>query len=251
MRLNVASLFPQSPRCAFCSRTAGRLAHDMPQGVVLCDACYAEVGWITAPRCEQCGRQLDAHMPVSEEGGYCADCLRFQQLFAQTGLVKNRAVVQYSPLAQDVVSLFKYRGRETLAVPCGKLMAKRVQDEYRDETIRAVTFVPLHPRREAERGFNQAERLANVIGSELRLPVYHLLQRTKDTSKQSKRSRHSRLNAMRDAFRTRLSMERNFYRQGTFLLVDDVYTTGTTLRACASVLKEAGVARVLAVTFAR
>lgn len=251
MGLNMKLLFPQPTRCAFCSRTVGRLVHDMPQGVALCALCYEEVGWITAPRCEQCGRQLDAHDSVAKEGVYCDDCSRFRHLFTQTGLVKNRAVVAYSQLAQDVISIFKYRGRETLARPCGKLMARLVQDEYRGETIRAVTFVPLHPRREAERGFNQAERLAKVIGSELRLPVYPVLQRTKDTSKQSKRPRHGRLSAMTAAFSTRISVERNFYRQGTFLLVDDVYTTGTTLRACARVLTEAGVSRVLAVTFAR
>lgn len=251
MGLNVRSLFPQPTRCVFCSRAAARREHYVARGVVLCTECYEEIGWITTPRCEQCGRQLDDSYTDSGNGVYCDDCRRFKQRFRNAAFVKNRAVVAYSALAQEVISLFKYRGRETLAHPIGKLMAELVRGEYRDERIRVVTFVPLHPRREVERGFNQAERLADVIGSELHLPVHQSLKRIEDTPKQSKRSRHSRMRAMTGVFSTYFPEERNFYRQGAFLLVDDVYTTGATLRACASVLTAAGVSRVLAVTFAR
>lgn len=247
MALRLNWLFPQPAGCAFCSRPAASPVRDVTGRVPLCAECRDEIGWIMEPCCDRCGRQLEkrAAGPVNEP--LCRDCVRL----GSVAPVKNRAVVQYTPLAREIVGLFKYRGRETLAIACGKLMADTVRREYRDEAISAVTYVPLHARREAERGFNQAELLANVIARELRWPVYHLLVREKDTPKQSKQSRYDRLTSMEGAFKIRSDEKRNFCCRGALLIVDDVYTTGTTLRACAGELMRAGVPRILAVTFAR
>ena len=65
--------------------------------------------------------------------------------------------MQYTPLAREVISLFEYRGRETLADVLGTMMADVVWREYESKEIDAVTYVPLHKRREEERGFNQAD----------------------------------------------------------------------------------------------
>lgn len=231
-------LFPPPQGCAFCSRPvikAGR--------VPLCAECSEEIGWIGEPRCEQCGRQMDATPEDAVDPLYCRDCMRI----VSDVTVINRAVVRYTPLAREVVSLYKYRGRETLANVLGVMMADVVQREYRGESIDVITYVPLHSRREAERGFNQAELLAHVIGKELRLPVSGMLIRVKDTPKQSKQPRQYRVEGMEGAFR----LKRNFLHQDTLLIVDDIYTTGSTLRACSRELLQGGCSRVLAVTFAR
>lgn len=241
-------LFPPPEGCALCARPAAAGVRGGAEPVPLCAACREALDWICAPRCDQCGRQLD--VPLAEgarEGVRCGDCVRRRPAHR----LKNRAVVSYTPYARELMGLFKYRGRETLASAFGTLMADVVRREYRGEAIGAVTFVPLHAKREAERGFNQAERLARVIGRELRLPVHRLITRTRDTPKQSRQSRGARLAGMDGAFRLHSAARRNIPHRRTLLIVDDVYTTGATLRACADALKRGGFRRVVAVTFAR
>lgn len=234
-------LFPPPQGCGFCSRPVTN-DHAIP----LCPECDDEIGWIREPRCKQCGRQLDSSHVASRDVRYCQDCGRSPG----DPQIINRAVVQYTPLARDVVSQFKYRGQETLAAMLGLLMADVVCREYGQDAVDLITFVPLHATRMAERGFNQAELLAHVIGKHLRRPVVELLVREKETPKQSKQTRQQRIQSIDGAFQ----LKKDFFPlapQRQLLLVDDVYTTGATLRACARELSRAGFSPILAVTFAR
>ena len=126
------------------------------------------------------------------------------------------------------------------------MMAKVVMEQYPRPSL--LPFVPLHPIRLAERGFNQAELLARVIAKNLYLPCEELIIRTKETSPQSKRTRHERLLAMKGVFLYSSTISLIGKR---VLLVDDVYTTGTTLGECATLLRGVGASQVYAVTFAR
>ncbi|GIU99181.1 MAG: hypothetical protein KatS3mg014_0797 [Actinomycetota bacterium] len=109
-----------------------------------------------------------------------------------------------------------------------------------------VTWVPLSRRRLAERGFDQAEALARVVGRRLGLPARGLLARRRDDPlTQARRDRPGRLEAMRGRFLARTAP------RGAVLLVDDVLTTGATASACAAALLDAGAARVGVLTAAR
>ena len=111
----------------------------------------------------------------------------------------------------------------------------------------AVTWVPLAPRRRAERGFDQARVLARALARRLALPAPAYLRRTKATGPQARRSRAERLEAMVDAFRP-------VPRRGVparVLLVDDVLTTGATAAACAGALRDAGARSVFLLTACR
>jgi ComF family protein len=105
--------------------------------------------------------------------------------------------------------------------------------------------VPLHPARRRSRGFNQAADLARHVG----LPVVHALSRARNTPTQTALPAADRAANVAQAFRPTRHLGR--LRGKTVLLVDDVRTTGATLEACGAVLKEAGVARVNALTAAR
>jgi ComF family protein len=101
-----------------------------------------------------------------------------------------------------------------------------------------VVPVPLHPKRQRERGFNQAEVIALSLASRHKLSLNsHLLQRVRDTGRQVERSREERLKAMSDAFK----INPNFQISNSVLLVDDVWTTGATMSEAAKVLKQARV----------
>ncbi len=111
-----------------------------------------------------------------------------------------------------------------------------------------IVPVPLHPARQRERGFNQAELLALELQRKCRLPLGRVLQRTRYTTTQTQFDRSERMENLRGAFRLRRGCNVQDLRM---LLVDDVLTTGSTLSECAFVLKKAGALSVYAATAAR
>ena len=142
---------------------------------------------------------------------------------------------------------FKYRSRPDLAKPLGRLLGEAA----RDADLRAdlVIPVPLHPRRLAERGYNQAALLAaEVAGALDAVLVARALTRVRDTAQQARLARGDRLGNVGDAFTARWP-ER--IRGRAVVLIDDVATTGATLAACAEALRRAGAASVIALVVAR
>jgi ComF family protein len=141
----------------------------------------------------------------------------------------------YVPPVSDAVKRFKYSGRTDLAPRLGRLMAACVTH---DVAPNLVVPVPLHRRRLVRRGFNQSVLLAREVARELRVPCApRALLRIKDTPQQARQDRAQRLENMRGAFRARFPAALAFRR---VLLVDDVVTTGATVRGCIHVLRAAG-----------
>jgi ComF family protein len=144
---------------------------------------------------------------------------------------------------KDIIHALKYERRRSIAPPLGRLMRECGADLLRDADV--VVPVPLHRRREYRRGFNQAEDLAAHLG----LPVIGMLSRAKYTHSQIDLPKHQRQENVKGAFA--LVPGSRLPAPGIAVLVDDVSTTGSTLEACARVLKSAGVKEVRALTAAR
>lgn len=155
------------------------------------------------------------------------------------------AVDRYEGRMKDIIHSLKYEHRRSIAPPLGRLMRERGAELLRDAD--AVVPVPLHPRRQYERGFNQAEDLAAHLGP----PVMRLLVRVRHTHSQIELPRHERQENVKDAFAFRPDPRSLIPAPCIAVLVDDVSTTGATLEACARVLKSAGVKEVRALTAAR
>ncbi|PRX38596.1 ComF family protein [Planifilum fimeticola] len=232
-------LFPPPTTCWFCSSPAGGHPWSGVWGR-LCAVCRRRLVRISPPLCRRCGKPLAGQGTV-----LCGDCK------GRVGhLDQNRSVVRYNEFAREIVALFKYRGRERLARPLGRMMAESAAGH--DPLPDWITFVPLHPSRLKERGFNQAELLARIVSARLNRPLIPLLKRVRPTEPQSLRNRRERLVALRGAFALAEDREVRTKIAGTrVLIVDDVYTTGSTLEECARILKEGEVKRVVSVTFAR
>lgn len=144
--------------------------------------------------------------------------------------------------------MLKYRGKEEWAKPMGEMMAERLLDT--GWKAKGITFVPVHPDRLHERGFNQAERLAQVVADASALPILPLLERTRPSAPQSQQGRLQRLAAIKGAFRLSPAVDSKAI-SGSWILVDDVYTTGATLVECAYTLAVGGAHRIRSLTFAR
>ena len=155
------------------------------------------------------------------------------------------AVDRYEGRMKDIVHSLKYERRRSIAPPLGGLMRECGVQLLHDANL--VVPVPLHPRREYQRGFNQAEDLARELGP----PVARLLVRTRHTPSQIELPKNERQDNVRDAFAFRPDPRSLSPNPRVVVLVDDVSTTGATLEACARVLKASGVKEVRALTAAR
>ena len=144
---------------------------------------------------------------------------------------------------KDIIHALKYERRRTISPRLGALMRERGADLLSDAGV--VVPVPLHPRREYQRGFNLAEDLARELG----VPVMPLLKRVVFTQSQIELPKDQRQENVKDAFGFRPSATGAI--PSIVVLVDDVSTTGATLESCARVLKRAGVKEVRALTAAR
>jgi ComF family protein len=146
---------------------------------------------------------------------------------------------------KEIIHALKYERRRSIAAPLGELMRATGARLLKDADV--VVPVPLHPRREYQRGFNQADDLARQLG----LPVMPLLKRVVHTPSQIELPKEQRRANVKDAFALAQVTGPGFQLPGLVVLVDDVATTGATLDACARVLKSAGVKEVRAITAAR
>ncbi|NPA90080.1 MAG: ComF family protein [Chloroflexi bacterium] len=217
-------LFP--PQCPGCGRV----------GVVLCDTCLAHFEAIGPPYCRKCGQPL-------EEGDLCSMCRRGR--FHHLDWARSAAVFQ-SPL-REAVHDFKYQSNTRLAEPLARYMEDHLPAEILD--VDALIPVPLHPKRHRERGYNQAALLARHLSRATHIPVREdILVRVRYTRPQVNLGFRERIANMEGAFAV---VDSAPVRGRSFLLIDDVMTSGSTLEACARALKEAGAARVIAYTLAR
>jgi ComF family protein len=216
-------LFP--PRCMVCQRL----------GAWLCTACIAEIEMIYPPICHRCGLPLDAH-------GTERPCRIPPPL---DGL---RACAFHDGPLREAIHQFKYRDLTALAGPLGRLMATAWPALDGEWVPQVVVPVPLHPRRQRQRGYNQAALLAMELSAALQIPLLEgALHRVKATAPQVDLDAKQRSINVKDAFRCQPGR----LDGRAVLLVDDVCTTGATLASACEALKEAGATSVVAYTLAR
>lgn len=192
-----------------------------------------------ADRCGGCGRPLRG---VGLSDAYrCGACRRHPPAYER--LI---ALWAFEPPLDAVIHAFKFERLETLGRQLAREMAVRIRSEGLDLDL--ATWVPLHWRRYLGRGYNQAERIARPLAGALTLPARPTLLRTRATPAQTGLPRGRRAANVRGALRVR---RRARVADLSILLVDDVFTTGATLRTAADSLRLAGAARIVAAAAAR
>ena len=220
--------------CAHCERP-------VESGRTLCANCLEDASEIVAPYCETCSQPFYGEI---DGPFFCADCMDRKFAFdCAVSAYRSRGMVR------ELIHRFKYEGHFHLRRPLSVLLRRAMDDgRIRSRAVDALVPVPLHPRRQRERGYNQAEALCRLLGREAALPVWLALRRVRFTETQTHFSREERLNNLRGAFAAR---PRWPLAGKHLLLVDDVFTTGSTVHECARVLRRAGAASVRVLTVAR
>lgn len=202
----------------------------------LCGRCRSGLIPLPAGRCGRCG----APGPARTGPGACRECRGRALAFDSAW-----AAFAYEGVARSLVAALKSRGMTAAAALMGAELAARAPDG----TLRGTLVpVPAHRGRQFRSGFNPAAAIARAAGRAAGLPVRELLERRSGGAPQAGLGRGERLGNARGTIR---AIRAGRHPPGPLVLVDDVYTTGSTLDACARALREAGVAHVRALTFAR
>ena len=214
----------------------------VPGGRALCEECSNGIPSLREPFCEMCGEEFDGAIDTTFS---CSNCRgqKFSFEFARPGVPRSEGAMQ-------LVRALKYRRQLDVAVELAGLAARAFQDQRLAPAVAQrwpLVPVPLHRSRWKWRQFNQAREIALPLGRELGLPVSEMLVRVRRTETQTRLSRNQRKKNLKGAFQP----GRQITAAPGVILVDDVFTTGSTVHECARVLRKAGVQKVIVVTAVR
>lgn len=226
-KLFLDMLYPR--RCPVCHDIA------VPGGSRICNVCREKLKPITGPRCFRCSKPLKR-----EEQEYCKDC-RKTRLFDQ-----GIGIFPYGSVLQESLFKLKYGKRQEYGSFYGQIAAVYSREIIRNWGVEIIIPIPLHRKRMEKRGYNQAELIAEALGKTLCIPVdSRLMKRKVNTRPQKELDYRERKQNMKNAF---FLKGENRYRR--ILLVDDIYTTGSTIEAAAELLKRNGAENVFFLTIA-
>jgi len=225
-------IFP--PVCAVCRiRLDSRMNHSF------CHNCFEKITYLRQPICRMCGMELAGS---GDRAYLCGECLRIPPPFSLA-----RSLVRYEPGIQQLVQKLKYTGDTSVLSGITTIVRRVKLSEFAD--CDWIIPVPLHPDRHRHRGFNQATILAGLFFPEKADSIRSdWLIRTLNTTAQTTLSGLERRKNLVGAFQVRRV---NQLERAVVCLVDDVFTTGTTVKECSKTLLKQGVKDVRVLTLAR
>ena len=222
------------PHCVHCR-------DETSPGVYVCDRCMEDLHPLEAPMCQRCSWPFDGAITEEFVCGNCHD--REVHFDCAVAAYQSRGVVR------ELIHGFKYNKRLYMRVQLARWLAETLDDtRIRATKCDAFVPVPLHHVRYREREFNQAEELARLLTERSGIPTWNVLKRIRNTTTQTRLSREERMENLRGAFQVRHTGE---VKGRDLVLVDDVFTTGSTVEECSRILRRAGAASVRVITIAR
>ncbi|MES2995672.1 MAG: ComF family protein [Verrucomicrobiota bacterium] len=228
-------------RCAVCDES-------LRSGAALCQPCRSDLPRIVPPFCSSCGEMFEG---APETRAFsCPHChdLKFAFQFA-------RAATSRDPRTLDLIHRLKYNREIHLARELGGLAVEALADPRFATAVSEcwpLVPVPLHSSRWRHRQFNQAGEIARILSGLTGNPVVAALRRTRNTRTQTSLSRQQRMNNLKGAFvPARAAAAWADHPPAGVILIDDVFTTGSTVHECARTLRKTGVRTIQVLTVMR
>ncbi len=199
-----------------------------------CLVCDTETPHSPSPICPIC--EDDLHFTYYES--YTEPTSLDQLFWGRVPLHRTYAMLYFAKTntTQPILHALKYRDRPDVALHFGERLGEKVKLQPQFADLDALIPVPLHPKKEFLRGYNQSELLAQGIATQLNIPIHNdLLKRVVFTESQTKKGKSSRWDNMQDRFATAVDQKKEFKHVA---IIDDVVTTGSTLETCVRLLQE-------------
>lgn len=218
-------LFPQTIKCFVCGKEINNFG--------ACEECYPKLPFITGKTCDICGGRMIG------ESSICDECKNNKYYFA-----KNYSIFEYSDDMQKGILSFK-SGRKYLGNYFSDIIRNYILKNKLSFDI--IIPVPIHKNRRKERGFNQSEILVESL-KDIYTVDKDVMTRTKDTPHQTGLNRENRISNLENAFEI---VNKDKIKNKVILLIDDIYTTGSTLNECSKTLLEAQSKEIICLCLAR
>lgn len=203
----------------------------------MCKFCFEEIHFIL-DGCVKCGKPIINHSLEKQDMDGCSYCFRKSFYF-------DRAIscIEYSDISKKMILGLKYNNKTYMSKYIAKIMKEKI--ELENIKFDYILFVPLHKKRLKKRGFNQAEKIAKYLGYETESIVIDAIARKNYTEMLYKLGREERKNELKDAFVLKSSKK---LKGKDILLVDDIFTTGSTTNEISKLLKQHEVNRIFVIT---
>ncbi len=225
IELMLGVLYPK--RCVACDKVLLKIEKD----VGFCRTCMKKVRLVGPVFCLKCGAPIN-----DSKVEFCGSCQKVNHIYTQ-----NKGIFRYTGHMRSAMYRFKYSNRRCY----GKVFAKYADRYYgnwiRRNGIEAIVPVPMYKGKERRRGYNQATVFARTLGERTGIPVYDkIVRRESDTMAMKQLNGLKRKKNLLNAF----SLSKNVVQFRKVLIVDDIYTTGTTMDEVAKALKSGGVEEI-------
>ena len=189
---------------------------------------------IQEPRCKKCGKPIQ-----KETEEYCYDCKKTEHYYEW-----GRSLWIHKAPVNEAIYAFKYKNRRCYGEVFARELATVYGKRLKEQNVELIIPIPLHKSRRRERGYNQTEIIAKYLGDYTGIEVDHTsLVRNKKTSPQKRYSDKERKKNMKNAFALKKKIDAE-----NVVLIDDIYTTGSTIDEAARILKKSGVSNVCFLT---
>jgi ComF family protein len=217
-------LYPK--RCLACDKVLAK----MEKEAGFCADCLKKVKLIGGHYCLKCGGPVEAGKDL------CKNCKETKHTFEQ-----NKALFLYTNNMKEAMYRFKYSNRRCYGKVLAKHLVKNHGDWIKRQQFDAIIPVPMYGPKKRRRGYNQAEVLAKALSELTGIPVYtDLITRDVNTEAMKRLNKQKRKKNLLNAFK----VKKNVIQFRKVLVVDDIYTTGTTMDEIARALKDGGIGQV-------
>lgn len=207
-------------------------------GGEICESCHSKLVYVQSPFCKGCGGTVDGVLDV------CRGCLNHPRPWK-----KVATIFEFTGLVRKIIHGFKYNGNVALTRFLAHEMHSVCMNDGNLRDYQLIVPVPLHWFKRMKRGYNQTELLAQELSKLLKIPSCDVLKRFKWTKSQASLDRKQRKKNLKNAFILKKNKDGEFKK--SVLLLDDVFTTGSTLEECTKALLSAGVEKVYVITLAK
>lgn len=226
-------IYPENISCILCNKPIKKI-----NTYSLCKDCFKELNFIQ-DGCIKCGKPIIYHSLEKLDICGCSYCFNKSFYFD-----KAISCIEYSDISKSMILGFKYKNKTYMAKYISNIMKEKLDLE--NIKFDYITFVPLHKKRMRKRGFNQSEKIAKELGKMIDIPILDCIYRKSNTNRLYNLNRKERKIELKNAFLVKENI--NYVNGKNILLIDDIFTTGSTVNEISKLLKLNNVNKIFVMT---